>query len=90
HPRLAALLRETHGMMLYEEDLMASIAAMTGSSLEAADDMRAATVRADNAATLAGLERGRYRRIRPSRPESDRSRAYWRSPTIVGAGCYRC
>ncbi|MDQ3774672.1 MAG: DNA polymerase III subunit alpha [Pseudomonadota bacterium] len=57
HPRLAALLRETHGMMLYEEDLMASIAAMTGSSLEAADDLRAAIVRADNAATLAGLER---------------------------------
>jgi DNA polymerase-3 subunit alpha len=44
-------------MMLYEEDLMASIAAMTGSSLEAADDMRAAIVRADNAATLADLER---------------------------------
>ena len=57
HPRLAALLRETHGMMLYEEDLMASIAAMTGSSLEAADDMRAEIVRADNAAILAGLER---------------------------------
>jgi DNA polymerase III alpha subunit len=30
---------------------------MTGSSLEAADDMRAAIVRADNAAILAGLER---------------------------------
>jgi DNA polymerase III alpha subunit len=56
HPRLAALLRETHGMMLYEEDLMVSIAAMTGGSLEAADDMRAAIVRADNAAILAGLE----------------------------------
>jgi DNA-directed DNA polymerase III PolC len=58
HARLAAPLRETHGLMLYEEDIMTAISAMTGWSLEAADEMRAAIVRGqDDAAALAGLER---------------------------------
>jgi DNA polymerase III alpha subunit len=46
HPRLAELLRETHGMMLFEEDLMTVIAALTGWPLERADDMRAGIVNA--------------------------------------------
>ncbi|PYM46425.1 MAG: hypothetical protein DME16_14785 [Candidatus Rokuibacteriota bacterium] len=58
HPRLGRSLSETHGMMLYEEDIMAAIAAMTGWSLETADDMRAAIIRSqDDAGALAGLER---------------------------------
>jgi DNA polymerase III subunit alpha len=44
HPRLTELLRETRGMPLYEEHLMVAIAAMTGWSLERADDMRAALI----------------------------------------------
>src|SRR5207253_2725115 len=58
HPRLGKSLSETHGMMLYEEDIMAAIAAMTGWSLETADDMRVAIIRSqDDAGALAGLER---------------------------------
>jgi DNA-directed DNA polymerase III PolC len=58
HPRLAERLRGTHGMMLYEEDIMGVISAMTGWSLEAADDMRAAIVRGqDEPDALARLER---------------------------------
>ncbi len=58
HPRLAERLRGTYGMMLYEEDIMSAISLMTGFSLEAADDMRAAIVRAEgDAAALNALER---------------------------------
>jgi DNA-directed DNA polymerase III PolC len=58
HPRLAERLRGTHGMMLYEEDIMGAISAMTGWSLEAADDTRAAIVRGqDDRGALASLER---------------------------------
>src|SRR5207249_11118708 len=46
HPRLAERLRETYGMMLYEEDLMTAIAALTGWPLERADEMRAALLAA--------------------------------------------
>jgi DNA polymerase III alpha subunit len=57
HPRLADLLRETHGMMLYEEDLMAAIAAMTGWSLERSDDLRSAILNEDQAPEMAWMER---------------------------------
>src|SRR5207245_2591710 len=54
HPRLAERLRETYGMMLYEEDLMAAIAAMTAWPLERADEMRSALLAAaDDAFALA-------------------------------------
>jgi DNA-directed DNA polymerase III PolC len=57
HPRLAERLRETYGMMLYEEDIMAAISALTGWSLERADEMRAALVSADDAVLPAQLQR---------------------------------
>jgi DNA-directed DNA polymerase III PolC len=46
HPRLAPVVRQTHGLLLYEEQLMATIALMTGWPLHRADEMRAALVRA--------------------------------------------
>jgi DNA polymerase III subunit alpha len=55
HPRLAQRLRDALGMMLYEEDLMAAIAALTGWSLERADAMRAAIVSAQDDAAVASL-----------------------------------
>jgi DNA polymerase III alpha subunit len=58
HARLAARLAETRGLLLYEEDLMAAIAALTGWPLEHADDMRAALAAAtDDPAALATLQR---------------------------------
>jgi DNA-directed DNA polymerase III PolC len=57
HPRLAERLRETYGMMLFEEDLMSAIAAMTHWPLEKADELRTAILSAQDApATLAKLE----------------------------------
>ena len=58
HPRLAAALAGTHGMLLYEEDLMAAISLMTGWPVDRADDVRAALVReGGDAAAVAALER---------------------------------
>jgi DNA polymerase III subunit alpha len=49
HPALAATLRETYGLILYEEDVMAVIRAMTGVSLSRADELRAAIVHSEDA-----------------------------------------
>jgi hypothetical protein len=57
HPRLAEALRDTYGMMLYEEDLMTAIAALTGWSLGRADVFRAALLAAQgDAAVMARLQ----------------------------------
>lgn len=57
HPRLSAALKETYGMMLYEEDFMTAIVALTGWSLKRADRARAAIIRHhEDAAVMARLE----------------------------------
>ena len=51
---LAERLRETYGMMLYEEDLMSAISAMTNWPLEKADEIRRRILAAqDDPAALA-------------------------------------
>jgi DNA polymerase III alpha subunit len=58
HPALGPLLARTHGMLLFEEDILSAIATLTRGSLEEADAMRAAIVRADeDPAALAEIER---------------------------------
>ncbi len=42
HPRLAGLLHETHGVMLYQEDVMQAVVALAGFSLGEADGLRRA------------------------------------------------
>jgi DNA polymerase III alpha subunit len=42
HPRLAELLADTHGVMLYQEDVMQVVAALAGFDLAAADALRRA------------------------------------------------
>jgi len=42
HPRLAERLRENYGMLLYDEDLMAAISALTGWPVGVAEEMRCA------------------------------------------------
>ena len=42
HPRLTDRLRQNHGMLLYDEDLTAAIAALTRWPVAAAEEMRAA------------------------------------------------
>jgi DNA polymerase III subunit alpha len=46
HPRLAPVLARTLGVPIFEEDVIASIAALTGFTLERADTMREAIVAA--------------------------------------------
>ncbi|HEV8612910.1 MAG TPA: hypothetical protein VGQ73_05320, partial [Gemmatimonadales bacterium] len=58
HPRLAERLSSNYGMLLFEEDLMAAIAQLTGWPLAQADEFRAALIAADpGSSTLAELER---------------------------------
>ena len=47
HPRLAESLRDSYGLLLYEEDLMTAIAAMTHWPVEKADTLRAALLATD-------------------------------------------
>ncbi len=42
HPRLAALLQDTHGVMLYQEDVMQAVVALAGLALSEADELRRA------------------------------------------------
>lgn len=42
HPRLVELLRETHGVLLYQEDIMQAVALMAGLDLAQADELRRA------------------------------------------------
>lgn len=46
HSHLAGQLRENYGVLLYDEDLMAAISAMTGWPLSLADEMRCALINA--------------------------------------------
>ncbi len=42
HPRLAELLQDTHGVMLYQEDVMQAVVALAGLALSEADELRRA------------------------------------------------
>jgi DNA polymerase III alpha subunit len=67
HPRLAGVLHDSLGMLLYEEDVIRAISALTGWTVERADELRRQLLRVDpheashleckfaGAATAAGL-----------------------------------
>ncbi|WP_434425338.1 PHP domain-containing protein [Nannocystis pusilla] len=58
HPRLAAVLQGTHGMFVYDEDVIAALAAMTGWTLARADAARTTLIDgAADPAALAALQR---------------------------------
>jgi DNA polymerase III alpha subunit len=78
HRRLAELLRSTHGMMLYEEDLMAAIAALTGWPLSKAGDMRASLLRADGPAEVERLEHEFLDATAAQGVPASEAAAYWR------------
>jgi DNA-directed DNA polymerase III PolC len=58
HPDLVPVLGGTHGVMLYEEDVMRVAAALTGISLAAGDDLRRAIGAAHRDEEFRALERG--------------------------------
>jgi DNA-directed DNA polymerase III PolC len=58
HPRLEPVLRSTHGVLLYEEDVMRVAAALAGLSLAEGDDLRRAIGAARTDDEFRSLERG--------------------------------
>lgn len=58
HPDLVPVLAATHGIMLYEEDVMRVAAALAGLSLADGDDLRRALAAARDDQELRSLERG--------------------------------
>ena len=77
HPRLAERLRETYGMLLFDEDLMTAMTGLTGWPLAVADEVRSALIASDPgsparlslrrrfhvAVTHAGVARGDAERV---------------------------
>ena len=58
HPDLVSVLAATHGVMLYEEDVMRVAAALAGLSLAGGDDLRRALAAARDDEEFRSLERG--------------------------------
>src|SRR6185503_8277275 len=86
HPRLEPVLRGTHGVMLYEEDVMTVAAAFTGLPLAEGDQLRRAIGAARTDEELLSLERGFVARAVRSSREGDvvdeaTARAVWRELT---------
>lgn len=58
HPCLAPVLKETHGVMLYEEDVLKVTAFVAGLSLEDGDDLRRALLEARSGEEVGQVRRG--------------------------------
>ncbi|OGF18247.1 MAG: hypothetical protein A2W00_08455, partial [Candidatus Eisenbacteria bacterium RBG_16_71_46] len=85
HPRLEPVLAATHGVLLYEEDVMSVAAALTGLSLAEGDDLRRAIVGARGDEEFRALERGFVSRARRAGVDTDVARAAWRDLTRFAA-----
>jgi DNA polymerase III alpha subunit len=90
HPRLEPVLRGTHGVMLYEEDVMTVAAALTGLSLAEGDQLRRAIAAARSDQEFRALEDGFVAQaVRSSRPgdpvDAEAARAVWRELTRFAA-----
>jgi DNA-directed DNA polymerase III PolC len=85
HPRLEPVLRRTHGVMLYEEDVMSVAAALTGLPLAEGDELRRAIGAARTDEERAALERGFVRQAATAGVEADAARAVWHDLTRFAA-----
>ncbi len=85
HPRLEPLLRETHGVMLYEEDVLHVSAAIAGLTLAAGDDLRRAIGAARDEAEFRALEHGFVAHALHNGVDEASARAVWRDLTRFGA-----
>ncbi|HYM82358.1 MAG TPA: DNA polymerase III subunit alpha, partial [Candidatus Limnocylindria bacterium] len=77
HPRLEPVLRATHGVLLYEEDVMCVAAALTGLSLAEGDQLRRAIAAAGSDELLA-LERGFVGQSARAGVDAETARSVWR------------
>jgi DNA polymerase III alpha subunit len=85
HPRLEPVLAGTHGVMLYEEDVMTVAAALTGLSLAEGDQLRRAIGAARGDEEFRALERGFVGHASGAGVDEASARAVWRELTRFGA-----
>lgn len=78
HPRLRAVLGATHGIMLYEEDVMCVAAAVAGLSLAEGDDLRRALGHARGEEELRALEHGFTLQCARAGVDAAAAREVWR------------
>lgn len=85
HPRLEPVLRDTHGLMLYEEDVMRAAAAMAKLTLAQGDDLRRAIGHARGDDEFRALERGFVGHCAHAGVDEASARAVWRDLTRFAA-----
>jgi DNA polymerase III alpha subunit len=85
HPRLEPVLRASHGLMLYEEDVMRVAHAFAGLSLAQGDDLRRAIAHARDDEEFRSLERGFVAHARHAGADESSARAVWRELTRFAA-----
>ncbi len=85
HPRLEPVLGGTHGVMLYEEDVMCVAAALAGLSLAEGDDLRRAISAARTDQEFRALEHGFVQQATRTGIEPETARAAWRELTRFAA-----
>ena len=78
HPRLETVLRGTHGVLLYEEDVMCVAAALTGLSLAEGDQLRRAIAAARGDEEFRSLEAGFVAQAGRAGVDAETARAVWR------------
>ena len=85
HPALEPVLGATHGLMLYEEDVMHVATAIAGLTLAEGDDLRRAIGRAKTEHEFRSLERGFVGHARARGVAVEAARAVWRDLTRFAA-----
>jgi len=85
HPRLEPVLAETHGVLLYEEDVIRVAAALTGMSLGSGDDLRRAIAACRTEEEFRSLERGFVAQAVRAGVDAEPARAAWRELTRFAA-----
>ena len=85
HPSLEPVLRASHGLMLYEEDVMRVAHAFAGLSLAQGDDLRRAIGHARGDEEFRSLERGFVAHARRAGADEASARAVWRELTRFAA-----
>lgn len=85
HPKLASVLGDTHGVLLYEEDVIRVAAALTGMSLGSGDDLRRAIAACRTDEEFRSLERGFVAQAMRAGTGAEPARAVWRELTRFAA-----
>ena len=81
HPRARRVLAATHGVMLYEEDVMCVASAVAGLSLAEGDDLRRALGKARGDGEFRALERGFALQCGRAGVDAESAGAVWRDLT---------